>query len=92
MKKMRNMTEALSRVETGTWVRLVALILTMANMLLNAFGVKTLPVGDERISLVASCITAFLSALPAYWENNSFTAAAIEADRYLLELKERDNS
>ena len=77
------------KVKTETIIRTVVLILALANNCLTMTGHSVLPVTDEQVSeLLSLCITIG-AALWAWWKNNSFTAAAIQADQVLDELKSK---
>ena len=58
-----------------------------SNMALTAFG-KT-PVGVEYSELytIISLIFTFIVGAVSYWKNNSFTSAAIEADKFMHEQR-----
>lgn len=75
---------------TQTLVRVVLLVIALANMVVSALGiVPEEVVGNERAYQVGSAIvTAIIAAVNA-WKNNSFTPEAIEADRYLAELRQQ---
>lgn len=75
-----------------TWIRTLFLILSLVNQVLTVLGKNPLPFSDEELyQLLSLCLTAAAS-LWAWWKNNSFTAAAVEADRYLAELKSEEVS
>lgn len=52
-------------------------------MALMGLGIKTLPFDSEQVGRAVSGVFAVVSALVAYWKNNSFTAAAQAADKVL---------
>ena len=94
MDKLKKAITCASKVSVGTWVRLAMLLLSMVNMCLMGCGVKTLPFESEQVSQAISVAFAVISALAAYWKNNSFTEAAQAADRVLrgeAEIKEKDD-
>ncbi len=70
-----------------TWIRTLLLILSLINQVLTVLGKNPLPFSDDEMyQFLSLCLTAATS-LWAWWKNNSFTAAAVEADRYLADLK-----
>lgn len=73
----------------ATWVRLVFLALSIANLALRSLGFDTMRFSDSEVSSAVSIALAAVSALAAYWKNNSFTSAALEADRVLAEMKKK---
>ena len=69
---------------TGTVVRVVLLIVALANLFLTAIGV--IPediVGGSQAYQVGSAAVSLLNT----WKNNSFTEEAILADEYMHKLK-----
>lgn len=77
------------KVKTETIIRTVVLILALVNNCLTMTGHSVLPVTDEQVSELLSLIITIGAALWAWWKNNSFTAAAIQADQVLDELKSK---
>lgn len=76
-----------TKTQPGTIIRTVVLILALVNQILTACGKPVLPIEEQHISdLVATGFTV-ITALVAWWKNNSFTLEAQRADRYLEQLK-----
>jgi SPP1 family holin len=71
----------------STIVRTVVLVVMLINQLLAAFGKSPLPFSDEEVDTFVSTVLTAVSALWAWWKNNSFTKAALKADEVLKELK-----
>lgn len=82
MKNIKN-------ISSGTWVRLALLAGALINISLSLLG-KNPVMGDGTAADVVSIIAACSTALVSYWKNNSFTSAAIRADRFLEKLKENE--
>ena len=76
------------RVSMGTVIRSICLLLALANQVLAAFGKSPLPFEDETVSEMASLIVTAAASIAAWWKNNSFTKAAIKADKQLKMEKE----
>lgn len=74
---------------TQAIVRLVVLVILLANQALIVFGLNPLPFSEEQIYEAVSSVATVVVALWAWWKNNSITKEAQEADEYLQELKER---
>ena len=73
---------------TGTVVRVVLLIVALANLFLTAIGV--IPgdiVGGSQAYQVGSILVTAAVSLLNTWKNNSFTEEAILADEYMHKLK-----
>ena len=72
----------------GTLIRTVLLVLALVNQVLAAFGVSPLPLEDETVTTLISLGFTTVTALVAWWKNNSFTKKAQAADAYLSALRE----
>lgn len=68
------------KITAGTIARTIVLLLALANQVLSAFGVQAIPIEDEQVNLIVSTMWTVVSAVIAWWKNNSFTRAAIKAD------------
>ncbi|MBQ3094354.1 MAG: phage holin [Clostridia bacterium] len=71
----------------GTIARTVVLGLALINQVLVAFGVNTIPIADDTVTALVSAAFTIGSAVAAWWKNNSFTKAAVQADAVMNELK-----
>ena len=70
-----------------TLIRTVILIYALVNQILTYRGHSILPIGEEQVTELTSIAFTVVTALVAWWKNNSFTAEAIEADKYLAKLR-----
>lgn len=70
-----------------TIIRTVILIVALLNQVLVITGHSIFPVDEQQITELISVAFTVVTALVAWWKNNSFTAEAIEADRYLKQLR-----
>lgn len=78
------------KIKAETWIRTAVLILALLNTLLSAWGKNPLPFSEEEsYQAISAAVTAAVS-LWAWWKNNSFTPAALEADAVLQQRKETD--
>ena len=75
------------KISAGTLTRTVVLALALINQLLAVFGYSVIPIEDETVNSLISAAFTIVSAVVAWWKNNSFTKAAIEGDRVMNELK-----
>ena len=75
------------KVSAGTIARTIVLVLSLVNMVLNAFGIQAIPVEDEAINTVVSDVWVIVAALAAWWKNNSFTQAALAGDAAMKAIK-----
>lgn len=71
-----------------TLIRTVILIYALVNQILIFNGHSILPIGEEQLTELVGVAFVVVSALVAWWKNNSFTKEAVEADKYLKELRE----
>ena len=72
-------------VSAGTVARTVCLILALINQILVIFGKGTISFAEDNVYQVVSVIFTIVTAVFAWWKNNSFTKAAIKADEFLKE-------
>lgn len=78
------------KVTSGTIARTVVLALALINQLLTAFGYNVIDISTETVNTLISTIFTVVTALVAFWKNNSFTQAALEADEVMKELKSKE--
>ena len=71
------------KIEAGTIVRTVVLAVALVNQTLIIAGKNPLPFTDDEVGQGVSMLLTVGAALWAWWRNNSFTQAAIEADEKL---------
>lgn len=77
----------MKKVSTGTIVRTICLVLALFNQIMTATGHAVIPIDDEMINTLVSTAATVVVAIITWWKNNSFTAAAIEADKTLKQLR-----
>ena len=77
------------KISAGTLTRTAVLGLALANQLLSAAGKPLLPIESTQLEQMISAGFTVGAALAAWWKNNSFTAAAVAADSYLAQLKQK---
>lgn len=78
----------MKNVTAGTIARTACLVLALANQVLMVLGYKVIDVSDDTVNTLITTGFTVVTALIAWWKNNSFTQAAIEADEVMRELKE----
>lgn len=74
-------------VKVSTIARTVVLFLALANQIMVACGWSPIEIDEDSVYTLASTIATIVTAIWAWWENNSFTQAAIKADKVLEEEK-----
>jgi SPP1 family holin len=77
------------KATSGTIARTVVLAVALINQLLTAFGYNVIDISNDTINTLISTIFTIVTALVAFWKNNSFTKAALEADEVMKELKSK---
>ena len=77
-------------ISAGTIARTICLCLALLNQVLIVFGKGTIDVVDEDIYQIVSTAFTIVTAVMAWWKNNSFTKAARLADAIMKEEK-KDN-
>ena len=79
-------------ITVGTVTRTLCLLVALVNQILVVFNKSPLPIEDENLANLISTVTTIVTAVIAWWKNNSFTKEAIEADATLSELKAEKRS
>ena len=78
-------------ISAGTIARTACLLLALTNQILSACGKPVLPIESSTVEQLVTAGITTVAALVAWWQNNSFTAAAIQADKYLEDKKSQVN-
>lgn len=86
-EKIKNLFGAIASATPQTIVRTIVLILTLVNMVCAMIGFTPIEIDENAIYQVVSALAAVLASIWAWWKNNSFTAAAQEADQLCSDLK-----
>ena len=80
-----------NKISAGTIARTACLLLALTNHILSACGKPVLPIESSTVEQLVTAGITTVAALVAWWQNNSFTAAAIQADKYLEDKKSQVN-
>ena len=75
-------------ISAGTIARTIILVLALLNQILTAMGHSVINISDESINTLISTGFTIVTAIIAWWKNNSFTQSALKADEVLREGKE----
>ena len=84
-----NNSNTKTQITSGTIARTVISILALVNQVLTAMGHSVINISDENVNTLISTGFTIVSALIAWWKNNSFTQSAIKADEVMREGKTR---
>ncbi len=79
------------KISKWTIVRTIMILLVIVNMLLKAFGVKTIDIGEDTVLGIVEALIEIGAIVCAWWYNNSFTEKALAADNFFKSLKEENN-
>ena len=71
------------KIEAGTIVRTICLVLALINQVLVMSGHSVLPIEDAAVEAIITNVATIVTAVAAWWKNNSFTQKAIAADKEL---------
>lgn len=74
-------------ISTATIARTAVLLLALTNQVLSALGKPVLPIESQTVEQLVTAGITTVASLISWWNNNSFTTAAIAADQYLEQRK-----
>ena len=77
------------KISAATIARTAALALALTNQVLSAVGKPMLPIESAQLEQLISSGLTVAAALASWWNNNSFTSAAIQADAEYARLKQK---
>lgn len=75
------------KISAGTVARTACLLLALTNQVLSACGKPVLPIESQTVEQLVTAGITTVAALVAWWKNNSFTTAALEADKTYENVK-----
>ena len=81
------MNDTHCKISAATLARTAALALALTNQVLSACGKPMLPIESATVEQLVTAGITTVTALVAWWKNNSFTPAALEADKTFDRLK-----
>lgn len=74
-------------ISAGTIARTICLCLALVNQILTATGHSVINISAESVNTLISTGFTIVTAVIAWWKNNSFTQSALKADEVMRELK-----
>ena len=74
-------------VSAGTVARTAVLLLALTNQILSACGKPILPIDSAQLEQLVTAGFTTVAALVNWWYNNSFTQAALAADKVYEQKK-----
>ena len=81
------MNDTHCKISAATLARTAALALALTNQVLSACGKPVLPIESATVEQLVTAGITTVAALIAWWKNNSFTTAALEADKTYDRIK-----
>ena len=75
-------------IKADTIARTIVLALALINQVLAIVGKDALPFTEDNVYQICTLLATLITSGIAWWKNNSFTQAAIEADELKEKLKE----
>ena len=84
---MNTKTYTAPTISAGTIARTACLLLALTNQVLSAMGKPVLPIESTTVEQLVTAGITTVAALISWWKNNSFTTAALEADKTYDRLK-----
>ena len=87
-----NKNRTKKNITSGTIARTIILVLALLNQILTAMGHSVINISDESINTLISTGFTIVTAIVAWWKNNSFTQSALKADEVMREGKENGGS
>ena len=81
------MNDTHCKISAATLARTAALALALTNQVLSACGKPMLPIESAQLEQLISSGLTVAAALASWWNNNSFTPEAIEADAFMARMK-----
>lgn len=79
------------KVKKSTVVRTVVFAVAIINQVLTFTGLNPLPFSGDEVGEWISGIFSVVTFIWAWWKNNSFSQAAIQADETLNQLRESED-
>lgn len=77
-------------ITKSTIVRTIMFLAVIVNFVLERCGIDIIPVSESAILMFVEYAIEIAILVVGFWKNNSFTPAAIEADKFLQELRESE--
>lgn len=78
------------KITKATIVRAVLALMVFVNFVLEKCGVDIIPVSESFILMFVETAIEIAILAVGFWKNNSFTPAAIKADKFLKQLRESE--
>lgn len=77
----------LDGVSPESWARTIILVIALVNQILAVLGKDQIKIAESDIYQICSLIATIVSAIWAWWKNNSFSKSAQVADVVMKDLE-----
>lgn len=78
------------KISKSTIVRTIMVLFVILNFVLEKCGVDIIPVDEGSVFMFVETAIEIAVLVVGFWKNNSFTEKAIQADKFLKELRESE--
>ena len=75
------------QITKGTIIRTILILITLINFALERFGVDLISTDEYVVTSLVETVIEIAVIVVGFWKNNSFTPAAIKADKFLQQLR-----
>lgn len=76
------------KITAATIARTAVLALALTNQILSTTGHAVLPIESVQLEQLVTAALTIGASVVGWWNNNSFTQEAIEADDFMKQLKQ----
>lgn len=80
------------KITKGTIIRTIALAVVLLNMALKALGKPLIEYDEGTVMYWLEYFIEVAVIITTFWKNNSFSPAAIKADKFMNDLKESEQA
>ena len=78
------------KISKSTIIRTILVLLVIVNIILERCGVDVIPADENTITMLVETVIEIAVIAVGFWKNNSYTEKAIQADKFLKELRESE--
>lgn len=77
-------------ISKSTIVRTIMLLIVIINFVLEKCGIDIIPADGNTIMMIVEAAIEIATIVAVWWYNNSFSKKALEAQKFLEQLKESE--
>lgn len=77
-------------ISKSTIIRTILVLLVIVNIILERCGVDVIPADEYTVTMFVETVIEIAIIAVGFWKNNSYTEKAIQADKFLKELRESE--